>query len=144
MFNFYRKWITDKLGSYKGVYAYIKIVEFVKSYNKTTNTNNHAEGSASCAKFAQTIDGEMCIAICDPLQRRVHKLIPQSGELMMMDNSNVDNSDTKIVHLMCLSSVDMARSTLENGQKVAGHLGVLGVLSDLVTWKMNFLCKSAQ
>ena len=47
---------------------------------------------------------EMCIAISDPLQRRVHKLIPQSGELMMMDNSNVDNSDTKIVHLMCLSS----------------------------------------
>ena len=46
----------------------------------------------------------MCIAICDPLQRRVHKLIPQSGEVMMMDNSNVDNSDTKIVHLMCLSS----------------------------------------
>ena len=46
----------------------------------------------------------ICIAISDPLQRRVHKLIPQSGELMMMDNSNVDNSDTKIVHLMCLSS----------------------------------------
>ena len=31
----------------------------------------------------------------------------------------------------------MARSTLENSQKVAG---VLVVLSVLVTWKMNFLC----
>ena len=34
----------------------------------------------------------------------------------------------------------MARSTLENGQKVAG---VLGVLSVLVTWEMNFLCISS-
>ena len=76
VFNFYRKWITDKLGSYKGLYVYIKIVEFVKSYNETTNTNNHAEGSVSCAKFAQTIDGEKCIAISDPLKRRVHILIP--------------------------------------------------------------------
>ena len=32
------------------------------------------------------------------------------------------------------------KSTLENGQKVAG---VLGVLSVLVTWEMNFFCISS-
>ena len=49
--------------------------------------------------------GQTCIAICDSFQRRVHKMIPQSGELLMMDaTSNVDRSDTKLFHLMCPSS----------------------------------------
>ena len=42
--------------------------------------------------------------------------------------------------LICDSVLVVARSTLENGQKVAG---VLGVLSVLVTWEMNFLCISS-
>ena len=104
-FKFYRKWIQDTLGSYDGVDAYLKIVAFVKEYNEKTMITNPLVSSESYAKVAQTGDGETCIAICDPFQRRVHKMIPQSGELMMMDaTSNVDRSDTKIFHLMCPSS----------------------------------------
>ena len=104
-FNFYRKWIVGTLGSYEGVDAYVKVVEHVKEYNEKTNRNYPSDGTATFAKVAQTEGGETCIAICDPFQRRVHKMIPQSGDLLMMDaTSNVDRSDTKIFHLMCPSS----------------------------------------
>ena len=104
-FNFYRKWILNTLGSYEGVDAYVKIVDFVKEYNDRTATNNPSAGTDIFAKVAQTQDGETCIAICDPFQRRVHKIIPQSGDLLMMDaTSNVDRSDSKIFHIMCPSS----------------------------------------
>ena len=58
------------------------------------------------------------------------------------------SGDCQLVQAMTLilfqkSSIDMAQSTLENGQKAAGVLGVLGVLSVLVTWEMNFLCISS-
>ena len=60
--------------------------------------------NGSFAKVAQTLEGETCVAICDPFMRRVHKMIPQSGELVMMDvTSNVNRSDTKIFQLMCPS-----------------------------------------
>ena len=104
-FNFYRKWIINTLGSYEGVDAYVKITEFVKEYNDKTTKNNPCDGTDIFAKVAQTEDGETCIAICDPFQRRVHKIIPQAADLLMMDaTSNVDRSDTKIFHLMCPSS----------------------------------------
>ena len=37
VFNFYRKWITDKLGSYDGVDAYAKIVYFSTFYKLCDN-----------------------------------------------------------------------------------------------------------
>ena len=105
-FNFYRKWIVDTLGSYEGVDAYSKIVDYIDEYNKKNIKNNVTEKDELFAKVAQTDTGETCIAICDPFQKRVHKMVPQSGDLMMMDaTSNLDRSDTKIFHLMCPSSV---------------------------------------
>ena len=105
VFKFYHKWVLDTLGTYDGVDAYVKVVEFVNEYNTTTMKDNPIDESEAYAKVAQTEDGETCIAICDPFQRRVHKIIPQSGELLMMDaTSNVDRSDTKIFHIMCASS----------------------------------------
>ena len=104
-FNFYRKWILNTLGSYEGVDAYVKIVDFVKEYNERTTKNCPSAGTDIFAKVAQTQDGDTCIAICDPFQRRVHQMIPQSGDLLMLDaTSNVDRSDSKIFHLMCPSS----------------------------------------
>ena len=67
--------------------------------------NNPLEENVQYAKVAQSSDEETCIAICDSFQRRVHKMIPQAGDLMMMDaTSNVDRSDTKTFLLMCPSS----------------------------------------
>ena len=69
----------------------------MREYNEKTTANNPLEENVLYAKVAQSSDGETCIAICDPFQRRVHK--------MMMDaTSNVDRSGTNIFHLMCPSS----------------------------------------
>ena len=104
VFKFYRKWIQDTLGSYDGVDAYVKILQFVEEYNEKNLKDFPKIDANSFAKVAQTKDGETCVAICDPFMKRVHKMIPQSGELVMMDaTSNVDRSDTKIFHLMCPS-----------------------------------------
>ena len=102
-FKFYRKWIQEKLGSYEGVDAYVKVVNFVNEYNDLKSMDAD-DDDIPYTKVSQTDDGETCVAICDPFMRRVHQLIPQSGDLLMMDaTSNVDRSDTKIFHLMCPS-----------------------------------------
>ena len=80
VFKFYHKWVRDTLGTYNEVDAYVKVVEFFNEYNSTTMNDNPIDESEAYAKVAQTEDGETCIGICDPFQRRVHKIIPQSGE----------------------------------------------------------------
>ena len=72
VFKFYHKWVLDTLGTYDGVDAYVKVVEFVNEYNSTTMKDNPIDKSEAYAKVPQTEDGETCIAICDPFQRRVH------------------------------------------------------------------------
>ena len=67
-----RQWITDKLGSYDGVDAYAKMLDFVREYNEKTTANKTLEENVLYAKVAQSSDGETCIAICDSFQRRVH------------------------------------------------------------------------
>ena len=47
-----------------------------------------------------------CTSVVDPFMRRVHKLIPQSGELVLIDTSNnLDRNDSKLFHLMCPSVI---------------------------------------
>ena len=46
------------------------------------------------------------MAIVDPFMRRVHEVIPQSAELILMDaTSNLDRNDTKLFHLICPSVI---------------------------------------
>ena len=104
VFKYYRKWIQDTLGSYDGVDAYAKVVEFVNKYNEDKVKDFPGDVDKSFAKVAQTVEGETCVVICDQFMQRVHKMIPQSGDLLLMDaTSNVDRSDSKIFHLMCPS-----------------------------------------
>ena len=50
------------------------------------------------AKIAQSGQGQTVVAIVDPFMRRVHQVIPQSGELIFMDaTSNLDRNDTSSV-----------------------------------------------
>ena len=55
-FKFFRKWIQDTLGSYEGVDAYVKVVEFVNEYNKKKSNDKHVD--VPFAKVAQTEEGE--------------------------------------------------------------------------------------
>ena len=54
----------------------------------------------------EQVEGETIIVIVDPFMRRVHKYVPQSGDLLLMDaTSNLDRSDTKLFHLMTPAAV---------------------------------------
>ena len=46
------------------------------------------------------------MAIVDPFMRRVHRIIPQCAELILIDaTSNLDRSDMKLVHLITPSVI---------------------------------------
>ena len=58
------------------------------------------------AAIKQTEGGETVVVILDRFMRRVHAMIPQSGDMMIVDaTSNLDRSDTKLFHLMCPSAI---------------------------------------
>ena len=58
------------------------------------------------AKMEQTLEGEWCIAICDPFMKRVHRGIPQAADLMLVDaTSNLDKEDTKLFHFVIPSPI---------------------------------------
>ena len=58
------------------------------------------------ARIAQSDQGQTVVAIVDPFMRRVHQVIPQSAELILMDaTSNLDRNDTKLFHLICPSVI---------------------------------------
>jgi hypothetical protein len=61
VFKFCRKWITDTLGSYDGVDAYVKVVEHVKNYDEKTKAEEPLKEGEAYAKVEQTDDGETCI-----------------------------------------------------------------------------------
>ena len=46
------------------------------------------------------------IVIIDPFMRRVHQMVPQSGDMLIIDaTSNLDRSCTKLFHIMCPSAI---------------------------------------
>ena len=105
-FKFQRKWIEDKLGSFDGIDAYQKVQEFCKKFDETSQKDEKLPENERYAKVEQTTEGETVVVIIDAFMRRVHKSIPQAGDIMIMDaTSNLDRSDTKLFHLMCPSAV---------------------------------------
>ena len=82
-------YVKKEFGSFGGPdtakKASAKVDEFNKKHNK------------ELAKFKQLPNGETVVAICDPLNRRVHELVPQAGDIVFVDGtSNVDLSDSKL------------------------------------------------
>ena len=104
-FHFYRQWILGKLGSRDGLDVVEKLEQFVHETNEKWKAENPLE-HGDYIKIGQSPDGEMVIALCDPFMHRVHKIIPQSGDLLFMDaTSNLDRSDSKLFHMMTPSSI---------------------------------------
>ena len=100
--KFFAKWIEEKLGSFGGVDAFKKLKSFVEDFD---NRNQEIEKLPDGEKYAaieQTEDGQTVIIIIDRFMRRVHSMVPQSGDMLIMDaTSNIDRSDAKLFRLMC-------------------------------------------
>lgn len=104
-FKFHRKWITSKLGDFQGIDAYRRVKEYIDKYEEKCQIEEKLPNGEKYARVEQTPDGQTCIVIVDAFMRRVHKMVPQSGDLLIMDaTSNIDRSDSKIFHIMCPSA----------------------------------------
>ena len=105
-FYWHRLWTDKTIGSRDGVDAYEKVVEVVTEFDRMCKAESPLLEKESYAKIAQSNDGETVVAIVDPFMRRVHKIIPQAGDLVLIDaTSNLDRNDTKLVHLVCPSVI---------------------------------------
>ena len=101
-FKFHHKWITEKLGSYDGIDAYKNIEDFITNYNIKCQQEEILPVGENYATVQQTEQGQTVIIIVDPFMRRVHKMVPQAADIMIMDaTSNLDRSSSKLFHLMC-------------------------------------------
>ena len=102
----FRKFMDNAFGSKDGIDAFQKAKEIVENFNARCQKEYPLEKNKNYARIAQTDSGETVIAIADPFMQRVHGIIPQSGEIVMMDaTSNLDRNDSKIFHLVCPSIV---------------------------------------
>ena len=76
--------------------------KLAKERFKIYNEKNGSE----VGKIEVAANGEIIVAVCDAFCRRVHKHVPQAGDIVLMDaTSNLDRHDTKLFHLICPSAV---------------------------------------
>ena len=105
-YYWHRLWTDQTIGSRDGVDAYEKAVEMIKEFDENCKKEFPLSEGEWYAKIAQSEQGQTAVAICDPFMRRVHHIIPQSSELILIDaTSNLDRNDTKLFHLICPSVI---------------------------------------
>ena len=106
VYKWQRHCLDITVGSRDGVDAYEKAESMVKQFDTDCKSDFPLEDGNFYAKIAQTDSGETVIAIADPFMHRVHKTVPQSGEIIMIDaTSNLDRTDCKLFHLVCPTPV---------------------------------------
>ena len=106
VYDWQRQWLDRTVGSRDGVDAYNRAVKMVNEFDADCKKEFPLPEGEYYAKIEQSDDGETVIAIVDPFMHRVHKTIPQSGELVLIDaTSNLDRCDSKLFHLMCPSPI---------------------------------------
>ena len=77
VFNYHAIFTEKCFGKINSPEAYEKAVHKVKEYNE--------KHSANLCSIEQTDDGEIIVAVCDSLSRRVHKVLPQAGDVVYVD-----------------------------------------------------------
>ena len=95
VFNFHSIFMQKSFGKINSPEAFEKALNKVKDYNEKN-------GDTLCV--IEQIDGETIVAVCDMLSRRVHKLLPQAGDIVYVDaTSNLDRQDSKLIKFMTCS-----------------------------------------
>ena len=95
VFNFHAVYMREAFGKINSPEAFEKAVDKVKAYN-----DKH--GDVLCV--IEQVDGETIVAVCDQLSRRVHRVLPQAGDIVYVDaTSNLDRQDSKLIKFMTCS-----------------------------------------
>ena len=104
--KFFSKWIEERLGSFEGVDGFKRLKHFVEEFDKRNQDIENLPEDQKYAAIEQTEDGQTVVVIIDRFMRRVHSMVPQAGDMLIMDaTSNIDRSDTKLFHLMSPSAI---------------------------------------
>ena len=77
VFSFHSIFIKEQFGKINSPEAYQKAVAKVKEYNDKRE-------EVLCT-IEQLDDGEVIVAVCDQLSKRVHQVLPQSGDIVYVD-----------------------------------------------------------
>ena len=79
-----------------------KLKKFVEDFDKRNQEIEKLPDGKKYAAIEQTEDGQTVIIIIDRFMCRVNSMVPQSGDMLIMDaTSNIDRSDAKLFRLMC-------------------------------------------
>ena len=96
--NLHTRFWKEKYGTINGPDSYQKATEFIDKYNK----------NAGCevASIRQLEKGTVVVAVVDELTKRVHKTVPQSGQIVFIDGTgSLDRVNHQLVKLMTESPV---------------------------------------
>ena len=89
VYYWHRTFMDREFGSRDGCDVVKKAEDLIAEFNKKCKED--VGGEEDFAAIAQTEDGQTAIVIVDPLMRRVHKNVLQSGEICLIDaTSNLD------------------------------------------------------
>ena len=95
VFNYHAVYMQEAFGKINSPEAFEKAVNKVKAYNEK-------HGEVLCV--IEQVEDETIVAVCDQLSRRVHKLLPQAGDIVYVDaTSNLDRQDSKLIKFMTCS-----------------------------------------
>ena len=96
--NLHTRYWKDKYGTINGPEAYQKASEFIKKYNKNAGSE--------VASIRQLENGTVVVVVVDELTKRVHKTVPQSGQIVFIDGTgSLDRVNHQLVKLMTESPV---------------------------------------
>ena len=95
--------------------AFKKLKKFVEDFDKRNQEIEKLPDGKKYAAIEQTEDGQTVIIIIDRFVCRVNSMVPQSGDMLIMDaTSNIDRSDAKLFCLMCHCTMGQALLTSGN------------------------------
>ena len=79
--------------------SFVRADQWVREYN-----SKHGKELALVKQMKLNGRMEMFACVVDPFQRRAHKILPQSGDIVAVDaTSSLDLQDTKLVRLVTCS-----------------------------------------
>ena len=106
VYYWHRNWLESRLGSKDGITVFEKAEEMVRNYNQKCKADYPDEKVDYYAKISQTPQGETVVTVVNPFMRRVHRTIPQSGDIVMCDaTSNLDRTEIKLIHMIIPSVI---------------------------------------
>ena len=98
IFRLHTSYWSNKFGTINGPDVYIKAKEFIDNYNE--------KAGDIIATIKQLDNGGVIVCVVEKFMRRVHHVVPQSGQIMFVDaTGSLDRCNHQLLKLMTESPV---------------------------------------